>query len=148
VRRGSQICYVASGRRPSPHTIQHVLATGPAPRQTWRRYPRFSDILEPAERRLAIVRLHVEGWTVTCIAGYLQTTRRTVYLTLRRWIEEGVPGLDHKPHRRKRLAFKTDLRAIETVRTLQENPELGEFRVHAALLQLGIKLSQQRYLAL
>ena len=30
---------------------------------------------------------------------------------------------------------------MNEVRKLQENPELGEFRVHAALLQLGIKLS-------
>jgi len=30
---------------------------------------------------------------------------------------------------------------METVRRLQENPDLGEFRIHAALLQLGIKLS-------
>jgi len=35
----AQICFVASGRRPSRHTIQRILATGPAPKQTWRRYP-------------------------------------------------------------------------------------------------------------
>jgi putative transposase len=86
----AQICFVASGRRLNPHAIQRILATGPEPRQTWRRYPRYSNILDPAERRLAVVRLHSEGWTVTCIAGYLHTTRRTVYLTLRRWVEEGL----------------------------------------------------------
>jgi len=137
----ARICFVASGRRPSPHTIQRILATGPEPRQTWRRYPRYSDILDPAERRLAIVRLHAEGWTVTCIAGYLQTTRRTVYLTLRRWVEEGVAGLEDKPHTPIQPARRVDLRTINQVRKLQENPELGEFRIHAALLQLGIKLS-------
>jgi putative transposase len=137
----AQICYVAFGRRPSPHTIQHILATGPVPQQTWRRYPRYSDILDPAERRLAIIRLHSEGWTVTCIAGYLRTTRRTVYLTLQRWVEEGVRGLDDKPHTPIQPAQKIDLRVMNEVRKLQENPELGEFRVHAALLQIGIKLS-------
>jgi len=137
----AQICFVDSGRRPSPHTIQRILATGPEPRQTWRRYPRYSDILDPAERRLAIVRLHAEGWTVTCVAGYLQTTRHTVYLTLRRWVEEGVAGLEDKPHTPVQPARRVDLRTINEVRKLQENPELGEFRIHAALLQLGIKLS-------
>ena len=34
-----------------------------------------------------------------------------------------------------------DMRAIAAVRKLQENPELGEFRVHAALAQIGIHLS-------
>ncbi len=137
----AQICYVAFGRRPSSHTIQHTLATGPVPQQTWRRYPRYSDILDPAERRLAIIRLHSEGWTVTCIAAYLRTTRRTVYLTLQRWVEEGVRGLDDKPHTPIQPARKVDLRTMNQVRRLQENPELGEFRIHAALLQLGIKLS-------
>lgn len=31
-----------------------------------------------------------------------------------------------------------DLKAIDAVRRLQQNPELGEFRVHAALAQMGI----------
>lgn len=137
----AQICFIASGRRPSPHTIQHVLATGPAPRQASRRYPRYSDILDPAERRLAVVRLHAEGWGVTCIAAYLHTSRQTVHATLRRWVEEGVAGLDDKSSAPKQPARKTDLRAMNAVRKLQQNPELGEFRVHAALLQLGIKLS-------
>ncbi|MBV9280748.1 MAG: DDE-type integrase/transposase/recombinase, partial [Chloroflexi bacterium] len=125
----AQVCFVASGRRPSPHTIQRVLATGPAPKQTWRRYPRYADMLDPADRRHAIVQLHAErhpeGTRITCIAGYLKTTRRTVYLTLRRWIEEGVAGLEDKSHRRKKVALKTDARAIAAVRKLQENPELG-----------------------
>ena len=34
-----------------------------------------------------------------------------------------------------------DMRAIAAVMKLQENPELGEFRVHAALAQIGIHLS-------
>lgn len=137
----AQICFVASGRRPSPHTIQHILATGPEPKQTWRRYPKFSDILDASERRLAVIRLHAEGWSVTCIAEYLQTSRQTIYTTLRRWVEEGVSGLEDKPPGPKQPARKVDLRTINEVRKLQENPELGEFRVHAALLQLGIKLS-------
>lgn len=33
------------------------------------------------------------------------------------------------------------LRAMEAVRRLQQNPNLGEFRVHAALAQIGIHLS-------
>lgn len=137
----AQICYVTFGRRPSPHTIQKILATGPKPTSISRRYPRYHQIDEPAERRLAIIRLHAEGWSVTCIAGYLATSRQTVYLTLRRWIEEGVAGLDDRPPVPKHPKRKADLRTMNTVRKLQENPELGEFRIHAALLQLGIKLS-------
>jgi len=34
-----------------------------------------------------------------------------------------------------------DLKAMREVRKLQENPELGEFRIHAALARMGIDLS-------
>ncbi len=82
------LCFVASGRRASSHTIKRVLATGPKPTSISRRYPRYSQ-MEPADRRLAIIRLHVEGWT--SIAAYLETTRRRVYETLRRWTKRGSP---------------------------------------------------------
>lgn len=135
------ICYVASGRRPSSHTIKRILASGPTPIRRERRYPPLAEIEEPVERRLAIIRLHAEGWTITTIAAYLQTTRRTVYLTLRRWVEEGRSGLEDKSHRRKKVGLKTNTRVINEVRKLQENPELGEFRIHAALKQLEIHIS-------
>ena len=134
------LCYVASGRRPSSHTVKRILATGPKPTSISRRYPRYAQ-MESADRRLAIIRLHAEGWTVTSIAAYLETNRPRVYDTLRRWVEEGVQGLEDKPHIPRHPRRKVDLRAISVVRALQQNPELGEFRVHAALLQMGIKLS-------
>lgn len=118
--------YVASGRRPSSHTVKRILATGPKPTSISRRYPRYPQ-MEPADRRLAIIRLHAEGWTVTSIAAYLETNRPHVYDTLRRWVEEGVQGLEDKPHIPRHPRRKVDLRAISVVRTLQENPELGEF---------------------
>ena len=135
------ICEVRFGRRPSPHTVKRVLAEEPVPAGITRRFPLYHQIPDPAERRLAIIRLHSEGWTKQSIAGYLETSRETVHATLRRWIEEGVYGLDDKSHARKPGVRKVDLRTIALVRELQENPELGEFRVHAALKQLGIEIS-------
>src|SRR5689334_9678851 len=88
LREIAQICYVASGRRPSPHTIQRVLAEGPAPSRRARRYPPYAQIPDPAEARLAIMRLHSEGWRVSAIAGYLEVSRQTVYSTLQRWVAE------------------------------------------------------------
>jgi len=79
--------------------------------------------------------LHAEGWSVTQIAAYLQTSRPTVYTTLRRWIQEQEHGLADRSHARHRHALKTDLHAMTTIQKLQEHPELGEFRVHAALKQ-------------
>jgi transposase len=137
----ARICYARFGRRPSSHTVKRVLAEEPTPWQMPRRYPPYAQIVDPTERRLAIVRLHADGWPIRSIAGYLQISRPTVYTTLRRWIAEGLRGLDAQSRAPKRRLRKADLQAINAVRKLQVNPELGEFRIHAALLQLGIQLS-------
>ncbi len=137
----ASICFVQFGRKPSPHTIQYVLATGPTPSRTTRRYPHFADMDDPIERRRTILQLHTEGWTPTSIAGYLQTSRQTVYTTLKRWAEEQFAGLEEKSHARTGIR-KVDLKAMREVKKLSENPLLGAYRVSAALEQMGIKLSR------
>lgn len=109
--------------------------------KAFRLYPPYHGIEEPKERRLAIVSLHAEGWSVKAIAGYLKINRDTVYKALRRWLEEGEAGLEDKKRGRPKGVSKVDLKAIDAVRRLQKNPHLGEFRVHAALAQVGIHLS-------
>jgi transposase len=86
------ICATRFGRRPSPHTVKRLLAEEPVPVGVHRRYPPYHQISEAAERRLAIIRLHSEGWNITSIAGYLGIARRTVSRTLQRWIDEGCSG--------------------------------------------------------
>ncbi len=137
----TSICYAQFGRRPSPHTIKLILASGPKPSRTERRYPRFAEIDDPVERRRLIIRLHAEGWTPSSIAGYLETSRTTVHATLKRWVEEQFAGLEDKSHAPHARVQKVDLRAMSEVKKLQENPELGAYRIHTALLRLGIKLS-------
>src|SRR6266704_4198261 len=137
----ARICYVQFNRKPSHHTIQLVLASGPNPSRTTRRFPRFDEITDPAERRRVIIRLHAEGWMPLSIAEYLGTSRQTVHTTLRRWAEEQFAGLEDKSHARHKRALKTNLRAMNAVKRLQENQELGAYRIHTALLQQGINLS-------
>jgi transposase len=137
----ARICYVQFNRKPSHHTIQLVLASGPKPSRTTRRFPRFDEIADPAERRRTIIRLHAEGWMPLSIAEYLGTSRQTVHTTLNRWAEEQFAGLEDKSHARHKRALKTDLKAMNAVKRLQENPELGAYRIHTALLQQGIHLS-------
>lgn len=137
----ARVIYVQFGRRPSAQTIKLTLANGPKPSRTTRRFPLFEDITDPRERRLAIIKLHVEGWTPTSIAHYLVTSRQTVHTTLKRWIEEQFARLPDKSSRPHQPATKTTLRAMQEVKGLQVNPELGEYRVSAALEQLGFKLS-------
>ena len=136
------ICFVKFGRRPSPQTIKLILASGPKPSQTTRRYKRFAEIDDPVERRRTIIRLHADGWNAKSIAGYLETSRVTVHTALKRWAEEQFAGLQDKSRAPTHPAQKVTLRDVHEVKKLAENPELGAYRVSAALEQMSIKLSR------
>lgn len=140
LREMATICYVRHGRKPNIQTIKRILAQTPA-RTVERRYPPFHDIADPVTRRIAIIRLHAEGWNAKSIADYLQTSRQTVHTTLKRWVEEGFRGLPNKSraplHPRRRADFTT----LNAVRRLGRNPHIGAWRVHAALKREGIRLS-------
>ena len=145
------ICTHRFHRAVGHHTVQRILASGLAPTVTSRRFPRYRDITDPVARRLAVVRLYLEGWNITSIAGYLATSRDRVYAVLHRWFTEGLPGLEDHSSAPHHSARKADLKALAAIRRLQANAELGGFRVSAALEQAGIYLSPrtcQRILAL
>jgi putative transposase len=135
------ICWARFGQRPSPHTVKRILAEAAPITSPARRFPPYHTFTDPIEARLAIIRLHLEGWNATSIAGYLDISRTTVYRTLRRWVEEGVAGLPTKSHARTDGPRLVTLRAIATAKELQANPALGEWRLHTALKQQGILLS-------
>src|SRR2546423_2477887 len=139
-REIAEVCYICYGRKPSHNSVKHVIATGPPPSLHARRYQPWHLIPNPAERKLAVIRLHSAGWSITSIAEYMQTSRPTIYATLQRWTEEGVAGLPEKPRARKRPR-KATLSVRNEIRKLQENPLLGEYRVHTALLRMGIEVS-------
>lgn len=134
------ICFLHFERRPSDHTVKRVLAEGPEPSISGRRYPPYAQIAGGYERRRAIVDLHSEGWSNTAISAYLQTPRHRVYKVLKRWAELGHAGLEDTPQQHAR---KTGIREINEVgKLVKESPELGAFRISAALEQIGIYLSQ------
>jgi putative transposase len=135
------ICYVRFGRRPDRKTVKRVLAEEPVQLRMVRRFAPYHEIEEAVQRRRAVVALHAEGWSAKAIAGYLRVGTSTVYRTLKRWVEEGLAGLEDRPHGRPSGVRKVDLKAMAAIRRLQENPNLGEFRMHAALAQIGIHLS-------
>jgi len=136
----ARICFVRFGRKPSDHTVKRILADGPPSSVTTRRYPPYAQIADPYQRRRAIVELHAQGWSNTNIAAYLQTPRHRVYEVLERWARLGHAGLDDLPQQHAR---KTGIREIHEVgKLVVDSPELGAYRVRAALEQIGIHLSQ------
>ncbi len=81
----ASICAIQfKGRRPSKQTVKAVLADGPRPSRTTRQFPRAEEITDPEERRLAVIHLHAQGWSVSTIARYLDVSRPTVYTMLKR----------------------------------------------------------------
>src|SRR6266480_3895225 len=139
-REIAEVCYVRYGRRPDHKNVKRIATAGHPPSLSARRYQPWHLIPDPAERKLAVIWLHSEGWSITSIAQYLQTTRPTIYTTLQRWTEEGVGGLEEKSKARKGPR-KATLAVRNEIRKLQENPLLGEYRVHTALLRMGIEVS-------
>jgi len=140
----ASICAIQFGRRPSHHTVKQVLADGPSPSRPTRlgrRFAAYAAIADPAERRLAVIHLHAQGWSVTSIGAYLEVSRKTICQILKRWIDEGVRGLDDKSRANTHRPPTVALRTRHTIRKLQANPGLGEFRMHGALKTLGIHVS-------
>ena len=138
------ICAIQfDGRRPSHHTVKAVLADGPPPTRRTRQYPPYAQIADAEERRLAVIRLHAQGWIVSTIARYLEVSRPTIYSILKRWVEEGVRGMPDKSHANTdKGKTGVGLPTRNLIRKKQlENPLLGEFRMHAALKQLGMTVS-------
>ena len=139
-REMAEVCYIRYGRRPHHKHVKRIATFGPPPSLQARRYQPWHLIPDPAERKLAVIRLHSEGWSITSIAQYMQVSRPTIYATLQRWTEEGVAGLDEKSRARKGPR-KVTLNIANEVRKLQENPLLGKWRMSAALARMGIEVS-------
>ena len=129
------IVYVRTGRRLGKHTPGRVLAEEVVPLKLSRLFEPYHDSADRREAREAVVALHLDGWSVKAIASYMRVSRTTVYRVLGRWIGEGEAGLTDRPSGRPKGVRKVDLATMDFIRRAQENPELGAFRVHAALEQ-------------
>ena len=129
------IVYVRTGRRLGKHTPARVLAEEIVPLKLSRLFESYHEVADVRQAREAVVSLHLDGWSVKAIASYLKVSRTTVYRVLGRWIEEGEEGLKDRPSGRPKGVRKMDLATMDFIRRSQENPELGAFRIHAALEQ-------------
>ena len=74
-REIAEVCYIQYGRRPDHKNVKRIATSGPPPSILVRRYQPWHQIPDPAERKLAVIRLHSEGWSITSIAAYLRLCR-------------------------------------------------------------------------
>ena len=129
------IVYVRTGRRLGKHTAERVLSEEVIPLKLSRLFEPYHGTEVDRERRGAVVTLHLDGWSVKAISSYLKVSRMTVYRVIGRWLREGEQGLTDRPADRPKGVRKVDLATMDAIRRMQENPELGAFRIHAALLE-------------
>jgi putative transposase len=141
LRELATIGWARFGHRLSHNTVRRILAEDPPAPRVSRRFPPYHALPDASTRRRTVLQLHVEGWSQASIAAYLEVHRHTVAAILQRWVADDLAGLHDKLSRPHHLTTKQTLAAIHTVARLQQNPLLGEFRVHVALKQLGIALS-------
>ncbi len=139
----TNIIYVRTGRRLGDHTAERILSEEVVPLKLSRLFEPYHEIEDSRERRSAVVTLHLDGWSVKCVASYMKVSKKTVYRVIGRWLEEGEDGLQDRPPGRPEGVRKVDLGTMNDIRRMQENPELGAFRIHAALEQKrgGVEVS-------
>ncbi|WP_220197835.1 DDE-type integrase/transposase/recombinase [Ktedonospora formicarum] len=80
----------------------------------------------------------------------MDVSRTTVHAILRRFAEEQFAGMPDKSRARKQPR-KVDISTIQEIKRLSENPDIGAYRVSAALEQMGMKISRAtcgRYLSI
>ena len=104
-----------------------------------RRFPPYHQIADPPRGATRSSRCTARGGGDE--HRRLPADRRgTPSTTPQRWIAEGVPGWPTRAMPAPRPAQGRSA-GDAAVKRLQENPELGAFRIHAALKQQGIELS-------
>jgi transposase len=141
-REIASICDVKFDRRVDHHTVERVLARDRLPKLVGRRFLRYAKMQDAEQRREAMLRLHLEGWTTKAIVGYLGVPRRTLYNFLTRWAEDGVRGMNERARGPRPGARKATLPVVKKVKNIQEESAIGEFRMAEALKQqYGIDIS-------
>ena len=138
----AKVVGTAFGRKPDVRSVERVLEEEPVPLKMVRRYPPYHEARNVLDARAAVVSLRLDGWSAKAIAGYLGVHHSTVYRALERWKERGFESLADGSPGRPPGVRKADFAAVEAIRKLAQNPGLGAFRVHAALVQMGFDLSR------
>lgn len=138
----ANVVRAAFGRKPDVRSVQRVLSEEPVPLKIVRNYPPYHEVGDVRDARAAVVALRLDGWSAKAIAGYLGVHHSTVYRALERWKQGGFEELADGTPGRPPGVRKADFAAVEAIRRLAQNPGLGAFRVHAAMVQMGFDLSR------
>lgn len=105
--------------------------------------------LTPRGRRILVDRILIEGWPVAHAAALTGVSRQTAHKWLKRFADEGAPGLEDRPSRARRCPHRTSSEVEAAVLALRAEIRRGPHRlsnrlgipastVHAILQRHGV----------
>ncbi len=89
----------------------------------------------------AMVRLAAEGWTAPRIARHFHKDRSTVYLVLRRFLEQGLPGLAYRKPPGAPRKFTPQMAAFLEERLAEDRTWTAPQLAEALAERFGVRLA-------
>ena len=115
-------------------TVKKLWQQSPVPVQRALPFEGYHSPTHRYDARLQVITLYYQGWNKSSISGFLQVSRPTVALWIRRFEAEHLAGLEDKSRAPKSPARKVWLPLMIEVYPLQKrHPDAGEFRIWSLL---------------
>ena len=131
-----RIVWKKFGYRTNHHTITAFLERNPIPVQLELKFKAFREYEDHFEARLAVIKMHKEGWNQTSIAGVLRMSPTHVRHLISAFKKDGLAAIedDHRTrpaqHPENQLTFAF---LQETLEVQKEYPRAGAYRIKAIL---------------
>jgi transposase InsO family protein len=133
-RELARIIYCQCDYRIDDKTVKKLWQQTPGPVQRVLPLEAYHHATNRYDARLQVITLYYQGWNKSSISAFLQVSRPTVALWIRRFEAEHLAGLEDKSRAPKSPARKVWLPLMIEVYHLQKrHPDAGEFRIWSLL---------------
>lgn len=133
-RELARIIHYKCNERIDDKTVKKLWQQSPAPLQGELPLGTYHSQADRSQARLQVMKLYAQGWSKRSISGFLQVSRPTVALWIRRFEAEHLAGLEDKSRAPTSPARKVWLPLMIEVYHLQKrHPDAGRFRIWSLL---------------
>jgi transposase InsO family protein len=133
-RELARIIHYKCNERIDDKTIKKLWQQSPVPVQEELPLGTYHSQADRSQARLQVIQLYAQGWSKRSISGFLQLSRPTVALWIRRFEAEHLAGLEDKSRAPTSPARKVWLPLMIAVYHLQKrHPDAGRFRIWSLL---------------
>lgn len=133
-RELARIIHCQCDYRIDDKTVKRLWQPIPVPVQRALPFEAYHHFPNRYDARLQVITLYYQGWNKSSIRAFLQVSRPTVALWIRRFEAANLAGLEEKSRAPKAPARKVWLPLMIAVYHLQKrHPDAGEFRIWSLL---------------